>query len=113
MLLGAREWSDRGPREDWRAAARDLDTVDGTAFIWRAYIDEPLRFYTSRSLTARGPNGGRLLVAEGQPAVLVLSHESPSERQAILTELGAAFVLGEPTTYPGITVVPLGPRSAP
>ena len=25
MLLGARDWYDRGPREDWRAAARDVD----------------------------------------------------------------------------------------
>lgn len=110
MLLGARDWYDRGPREDWRAAAQDVESVPGSAFVWRGYTMEPLSFYTERPLTPRGPTGARLLVAERQPAVLVLSHESPADRQALLSELGAVYVLGEPTTYPGITVVPLRPR---
>jgi hypothetical protein len=110
MFLGARDWYDRGPREDWRAAARDVETVAGPAFVWRGYTTEPLSFYTERPLTPRGPNAGRLLIAEGQPAVLVLSHESPADRDALLTELGAAYVLREPLVYPGITVVPLAPR---
>ena len=31
---------DRGPREDWRAVAREVDEVPGPAYVWRGYVGD-------------------------------------------------------------------------
>ena len=110
MLVACADWYDRRPREDWRAAAAEVDGVAGPVYIWRGYIDEPLRYYTDRTFTAISPQGGSPPTAPGVPAALVLSHHAPDEEQAILREVSGAYAVGEPRTYVGVTVYPLTPR---
>jgi uncharacterized membrane protein len=107
-LAASADWYGRGPREDWRAAAAAIDGVQGPVYVWRGYIDEPLRYYSEASFTAISPEG-RLLVAadSGAPAALVLSHQTPDEERAILRNLSGPYVVGEPRTYVGIAVYEL------
>ena len=110
MLVACGDWYGRGPREDWRAAAAEIEGVAGPVYIWRGYIDEPLRYYSDRTFTTVGPQGDLVLPETRAAATLVLSHHTPDEEQAILRTLSAVYDIGEPQSYAGITVYPLSPR---
>lgn len=109
MLLGAVDWYERGPREDWRAAAREVDTVDGPVFIWRSYTAEPLSFYTDHPTVAFGPSASPP-TPPSSAATLVLSHHAPDEQAAITRRLGTTYVAAAPVDYVGILVYRLTAR---
>jgi uncharacterized membrane protein len=112
LLWGTIDWYDRGPREDWRAAAAEIDDVPGAVYIWRAYIDVPLQYYSDHRVEPRSPRGARVLLADELPAALVLSHETPSEREALVREMSQSFTVGEPITFAGIVIYPLSPKTS-
>jgi hypothetical protein len=109
MLIACADWFNRGPREDWRQAASDSEGA-GTVFIWRGYINEPMRYYTSQRLTPILPNAEVNAVSPGSSAVLVLSHNSQGEADSILGALGERWNIGEMASYPGIQLYPLQAR---
>lgn len=109
MLLGAVDWYDRGPREDWRAAARDVEASPGPAYVWRGYIDEPLRFYTDHRTAAFGPSASPS-TPPSPAATLVLSHHTSEEQAAIVRLVGTAYVVAPPVDHVGILVYQLTAR---
>ena len=108
MFAACIDWFERGPREDWRQVAADIKGTEAV-FIWRGYIDEPLRFYGVERATPVDPRDPAAPEATGT-GVLVLSHETPIERDAILRLLRERWVVGDEVTYPGITRYPLAPK---
>jgi hypothetical protein len=108
MLLGARDWYHRGPREDWRAAARDVESVTGPAFVWRGYTIEPLSFYTDHRTFAE-PEILGLILYEAVPSSMVLSHVSESQRAEVTRGIGAGFYTERIIQHEGITVHVLTP----
>ncbi len=110
MLVGCGDWYDRGPREDWRGAAAAVDGAPGPVYIWRRYIDEPLRYYTEQPLTPFTPSGGLAQIQAPVAGALVLSHHTAAEADAIIKTLGDVHSVGEPVDYVGITVYSLTPR---
>ena len=110
MLTGCSDWYNRGPREDWRAAAADVDAVPGAVYIWRGYIDEPLHYYTDHSFSRFAPSGGLEQIEAPVASALILSHHTPAEADAIIRTLSDIFRVGEGIDRVGITVYPLTPH---
>jgi hypothetical protein len=111
MFAACMQWFDRGPREDWRQVARDSQSAD-VVYVWRGYIDQPLRYYSDRLFTPVAPN----TVIPADPGTtrgeLILSHHSAEEEASILRALSRTWIVGEPVGYAGIVRYPLIARSA-
>jgi uncharacterized membrane protein len=109
-----RDAYDAGPIEDWRAAATEARATGGPVWVWRRYASTPLRYELGDGDIREVPpavfNGAPLDAPPGQPAVLLLSHETPEERATLLRVFAGAYNVGLPRPLPGITVVPMAPR---
>jgi uncharacterized membrane protein len=106
-LVASGDWYQRGPREDWRAAAAEVDVSEQGVYVWRGYIDVPLRYYTQARAEALPPVASPTTRASRSFGILLLSHESVADRQAILTGLMPFYFVGQPRDFVGITFYPL------
>src|SRR5581483_11343548 len=94
-----------GPIEDWRAAAAQARATGGPVWVWRRYASTPLRYELREGDIREVPpavfNGAPLDAPPDQPAVLLLSHETPEERVTLLRVFAAAYNVGLPMPLPG------------
>lgn len=96
--------------EDWRAvAARAAPGTD--IYVWRRYSAVPLSYYAGNGRTIieisppfEAAAASSAAVSSGGSALLVLSHQTDAEAQAITTAFAQYFRLREPASYRGIRV---------
>lgn len=88
-------------REDWRGAAAEVSATNGPSYIWRRYTSVPLSYYLRglndiRFANGAGPEGIDVDLAQdtrpsGSQALLILSHDTPDETNALLVSFSKHF----------------------
>jgi hypothetical protein len=111
MGVGALDWYGKPPYEDWRSVARDLEMMPGPIYHFPRYLDDPLGYYLDGDGDARlrsvdydaelavAPTLTGIDDSDPSAAVLVISHATEDEEEAVLQAISRYYRVSAPKEY--------------